>query len=211
MCGPVAMFNNRRKTTDKRRPRGWWMTIGRLRRSRDGAAAIEFAMLAIPYCMIVFAILETCIAFLGDQLVGMAVDTMARKIRTGQITTAVSEEQFRQEFCDEISILITCSPEEIKTPAKLYLDVRSFPDFESIPKGVPRVSSERFADLDPSSFGYTPGGPQTINMVRAYYRWDIVTDLVRPYISTARPADGSMSTFLIVQSAAFATEQAVTP
>ena len=211
MCGPVAMFNNRRKTTDKHRPRGWWMTIGRLRRSRDGAAAIEFAMLAIPYCMIVFAILETCIAFLGDQLVGMAVDTMARKIRTGQITTAVSEEQFRQEFCDEISILITCSPEEIKTPAKLYLDVRSFPDFESIPKGVPRVSSERFADLDPSSFGYTPGGPQTINMVRAYYRWDIVTDLVRPYISTARPADGSMSTFLIVQSAAFATEQAVTP
>ena len=168
-------------------------------------------MLAVPYCMIVFAILETCIAFLGDQLVGMAVDTMARKIRTGQITTAVSEEQFRREFCDEISILITCSPEEIKTPAKLYLDVRSFPDFESIPKGVPRVSSERFADLDPSSFGYTPGGPQTINMVRAYYRWDIVTDLVRPYISTARPADGSMSTFLIVQSAAFSTEQAVTP
>ena len=32
-------------------------------RSRDGTAAIEFALLAIPYFVIVFAILETFIAF----------------------------------------------------------------------------------------------------------------------------------------------------
>jgi Flp pilus assembly protein TadG len=31
----------------------------RLLRSRDGAAAIEFALLAIPYFLIVFAIIET--------------------------------------------------------------------------------------------------------------------------------------------------------
>lgn len=198
--------------TDKpRRPDGWRGALRRFRRSRDGAAALEFALLAIPYCMIVFAILETCVTFLGDQLVGMAVDDMARKIRTGQITAALPEKEFRRQFCDEISILITCTPEEITKASKLYLDVRSFADFASIPKTVPRVSSDRFADLDPSSFGYAPGGPKTINMVRAYYRWPIVTDLVRPYISTARPADGSMSTFLIVQTAAFLNEGASSP
>ncbi|MFN7104879.1 MAG: pilus assembly protein, partial [Pseudorhizobium sp.] len=52
-----------------------------------------------------------------------------------------------------------------------------------------------------------PGGPGTINMLRAYYRWEIITDLVRPYISTIRPADGSLpKEFLIVATAAYKNE-----
>ncbi len=50
--------------------------------------------------------------------------------------------------------------------------------------------------------------PKTINMMRAYYRWEIITDLVRPYITTIRPSDGSMpSQYLIVATAAFQNEQ----
>ncbi len=58
-------------------------------RSRDGSAAIEFALLAIPYFMVIFAILETFVAFAAEQLVSNAVDTMSRKMRTGQITNVV--------------------------------------------------------------------------------------------------------------------------
>ena len=44
-------------------------------------------------------------------------------------------------------------------------------------------------------------------MLRAYYRWQVITDLVRPYITTIRPADGSMpSDFLIVATTAFQNE-----
>src|SRR3546814_2890028 len=85
------------------RPAGW----RRLLRSRDGAAAIKFAILAIPYFLIVFAIIETFVAFTGEQLVVNAVDTMSRKLRTGQITADNTDaDQFRAAFCDEISILI---------------------------------------------------------------------------------------------------------
>ncbi len=56
-------------------------------RSRDGAAAIEFAILAIPYFMIVFAIIETFVAFTAEQLVSNAVDTFARKFRTARSLT----------------------------------------------------------------------------------------------------------------------------
>jgi Flp pilus assembly protein TadG len=59
--------------------------------------------------------------------------------------------------------------------------------------------------LDKSSFGYSPGGPKTYNMVRAYYQWQIVTDLIRPYISNIRPTSGG-SYFLIVETAAFQNE-----
>ena len=188
--------------------------LGTLVRSRDGAAAIEFAMLAIPYFMVIFAILETFIAFAAEELVSNAVDTMSRRMRTGQITynrgssTDMSQTQFRQAFCNEISILISCSTTEAATPSKLYLDVQTFSTFSAIPTTIPKVSTDKYADINTAAFKYTPGGAGTVNMLRAYYRWEIITDLIRPYITTIRPSDGSMPTqYLIIATAAFQNEQ----
>lgn len=182
-------------------------------RSQDGAAAIEFAILAIPYFMIIFAIIETFIAYTAEQMIGNATDELARQLRTGQITAGLgrstdkTKEEFRQLFCNEISVMISCSSAELTTPTQLYLDVRSFSTFALIPKTIPRKSTAAYADLDPTSFGYSPGGPGSINMVRAYYRWKIITDLIRPYITNIRPADGSLPTdFLIVATAAVQNE-----
>ncbi|HET7411851.1 MAG TPA: TadE/TadG family type IV pilus assembly protein [Pararhizobium sp.] len=180
---------------------------GRLRRllhSRDGVAAIEFAILAIPFFLIVFAIIETFVAYAGEQLLENAVDTMSRKIRTGQITAAnTSEEQFRTAFCDEISIMMSCSG--TGDEQKLYLDVETYKTFADMPTGVPRVGGGAFGELDDSSFGYDPGPAGSKNMVRAYYKWPIRTDLVRPYISNVRPTGGT-SYFLMVATTAFANE-----
>ncbi|NKK79386.1 TadE/TadG family type IV pilus assembly protein [Rhizobium leguminosarum] len=185
-----------------------------LARSREGAAAIEFALLAIPYFLVIFAILETFVAFAAEELVSNAVDTMNRRMRTGQITynlgrtTDMNQAQFRQAFCDEISILIRCSATEVATPNKLYLDVQTFSTFSAIPTTIPKLSTDKYADINPAAFKYAPGGAGTINMLRAYYRWEIITDLVRPYITTIRPSGGSMpSQYLIVGTAAFQNEQ----
>ncbi len=193
-----------------RRKRRLW---GRLYRSRDGSAAIEFAILAIPYFLIVFATLETFVAFYAEQLVNLAVNNMARELRTGRITynlgrpTDMTKAQFRQAFCNEISILMKCSETEIDTPSKLYIDVRSFATFGDIPTEIPRLSNAQFSDIDQSSFDFAPGGAKSINMVRALYRWQVTTDLVRPYITTIRPADGSMPTdFLIAATTAIKNE-----
>jgi Flp pilus assembly protein TadG len=191
--------------------KAWW----RFARSKDGAAAIEFAILAVPYFVIIFAIIETFVAYTGEQLVGNAVDTMARKLRTGNITAIANHAnfkdrtEFRQLFCNEISILIQCSAQEVATPNKLWLDVRSFTSFSQIPTTVPRnPPNSTYGELDTSSFAYSPGGPKTINMLRAYYKWDVMTDLIRPYISNVRPADGSRPYyFLIVETAAFQNEE----
>lgn len=189
--------------------------LRRVARSRDGATAIEFALLAVPYFIIIFAIIETFVAFTAEQLVANATDTMSRKLRTGQITynltrplTDMTQAQFRQAFCNEIAIMISCSASEVATPAKLYLDVETYASFGAIPTTIPRVSTAAFADIDPSGFKFAPGGPSSINMVRAYYRWQITTDIVRPYITTIRPANGSMPTdFLIIATTAFQNEK----
>jgi len=176
--------------------------------ARDGTAAIEFALLAIPYFMIIFAILETFVAFMAEQVVSNAVDTLSRQIRTGQITAAnTTGQQFRQTFCNEISVLIACSAAELATPANLYLDVKSYPTFTAMPTTIPRASSDPYSDLDTTGFTFAPGGAQTNNMVRAYYRWQVIVDLLRPYLTNIHPADGSMpSTYLIVATGAFQNE-----
>lgn len=187
---------------------------GRFARDRKGAAAIEFAILVIPFLMVIFASIETFVAFTGEQLIGNAVDTMARQLRTGAITynqgksTDKTQAQFRQLFCNEISIIITCSASEVATPNKLWLDVRTFTSFAAIPTTIPRTpANSTYGELDTSSIAFAPGGATTINMLRAYYKWEVVTDLVRPYITTVRPSDGSRPYyFLIVETAAFQNE-----
>jgi Flp pilus assembly protein TadG len=185
-----------------RKPKGGLMR--RLFKDKSGTSAIEFALLALPFMMVIFASLETFTAFTAEQLLANATDTMARKVRTGEITLAkTTPEAFRKAFCDEISIIMTCSATEAKIPSKLFIDVRSFTDFSQIPSALPRKDG----DLDTSSFKFDPGGPTTITIVRAYYRWEVITDLVRPYITNLRPAGSSMpNDYLMVATAAFRTE-----
>lgn len=189
--------------------------LRRLFRSSEGATAIEFAILALPFMVIVFATFETFIAFTGEQLIANAVDVMARKVRTGQITynmsrtTDMTETQFRKAFCDQISVMVTCSAAEISAPSKLYIDLQQVNSFAAIPTSIPLISTNggKGHDLDPSGFKYAPGGAGKINMFRVYYRWPITTDLVRPYVSNIqREGASSGSEFLIVATTAFQNE-----
>lgn len=184
----------------KKRNRG---LLRRLLKDRSGTSAIEFAVLALPFMMVIFASLETFMAFTAEQLLANATETMARKVRTGEITSTTTREEFRRAFCTEISVIMTCSATEAKTPSKLFIDVRSFADFSKIPNTIPRING----DLDTSGFQFAPGGPTTVTIVRAYYRWEVITDLVRPYITNLRPAGTSMpNDYLMVATAAFRTE-----
>lgn len=195
-------------------PSGGKGLLRRLFRERTGATAIEFALLALPFMLVVFATLETFVAFTGEQLLANATETMARKIRTGEITSGVNpatdmdQEGFRQAFCDEIAILMTCSPTEVATASKLFIDVRSYDKFSDIPTDIPRqVASDRSSDFNPTGFKFDPGGPKSINVVRAFYRWDVATDLVRPYVTNLRPAGSSMPhDYLMVSTATFVNE-----
>ena len=184
----------------------------RLLGDRRGGTAIEFAILALPFFIVIFASIETFVAFTGEQLLVNATDTLARRIRTGEITfnqgvsTDMTQAEFRQAFCDEIAILLTCSATEVDQPEKLYLDVRQVAEPSQFPAAVPRVGSND-SDLDTSGFQFAPGTGKEYTMVRAYYRWQVITDLVRPYVTNLRPASSSMPRdYLMVATATFRNE-----
>lgn len=177
----------------------------RFRKSQDGTAAIEFALLAFPFFLLIFATIEAFIAFAGEQVLANAVDTMARQVRTGQIKD-LDAEQFRTKFCAEISLMITCAENEDPEDKKLYLDVREFATFADIPNYIPKVDNALYSELDPTDFGYSPGGPTSVNIVRAYYRWEVMTDLVRPFITNIRKEGEMPRDYLMVATAAFRNE-----
>jgi Flp pilus assembly protein TadG len=86
--------------------------MGRLRRffsgDKRGSVAIEFAMLIIPFSMLTFAILESCVSFAASQLLANATDNIARQLRTGQLKTAdITEDIIRDKLCAQIQIIVS--------------------------------------------------------------------------------------------------------
>lgn len=182
--------------------------FGRFCRAKGGSAAIEFAILVIPFFMIIFATVETFVAYNAEQVVSGAVDTLARKVRTGQITFAMgrptdkTKTEFRALFCAEIAVMITCDSTEAATPKRLLIDLRSFTSYSSMPKTIPFTAG----DVDSSAFVYSPGGPGSLHMLRAAYKWEIMTDLMRPYLTNIKPSGVVPKDYLIVSTAAFKSE-----
>ena len=178
----------------------------RFRRDENGTAAIEFAFLAIPFFLLIFAIIETCLTFGAEQTMNFAVDKMGRQLRTGQITfnagksTDMTEDEFRTALCNEIGIFFNCGSD---VDERLFVDLQSYATFADIPTEVPRSGGS----LDDSGFAFNPGGPSTINMLRAYYIRSIAVDLFRPYLANIK-ADGDSDTnhYLIVATTAYRNE-----
>jgi Flp pilus assembly protein TadG len=162
--GQVALAENKRGL------------FGRFRRSRDGAAAIEFAALAIPFALLVFAILESCISFAAQQVLANATDDIARQLRTGQIKAAdVTETSLKSMICDRIDVLVSSNCTE-----NLEVDLREFDTFAEA--AAVRIKFKE-GDIDTSDFAVDPGPSMTKNMLRVFYRWPVMTDLMRASMS----------------------------
>jgi Flp pilus assembly protein TadG len=147
-----------------------------LRRDKRGATAIEFAFLAIPFAMLAFAILETTISFTAQQVLNNAADKIGRQFRTGQLTlTNTTKSEFRDLVCGEISIIVGSGCPE------LVYDFQNYTDFEDVPTEIKLNPS---GDIDETGFGYNPGDKGTINAVRLFYRWPVMTDLMKSSMSS---------------------------
>ncbi len=146
-----------------------WRMRQRLRpwaADRSGATAVEFGLLALPFFLIVLAILETSLVFLGEITLQRGVATVSRDIRVGTIRAGQAE-LFDKHLCDTVGFLMTCS--------KLRYDVRSYSTFAAIP---PSTAGDN-GSFDSSGFRFAPGGSGAINVVRVYYEWPLVTDFFR--------------------------------
>lgn len=133
-------------------------------RDRQGATAVEFALVATPFFLLIFAILEIALIFFASAIIENAVADAARDIRTGELQTAGGgETEFRAAICQQIRTVADCS--------RLRVDVRTFENFAST-QFDPPVGDD--GELDDSGFSFTPGDAQDIIVVRVFYDWQLL-------------------------------------
>ena len=65
-------------------PAGSRWSFKRFRRDEDGATAVEFGLIALPFIALMMATIEIALVFFAGQALETAVDTASRLIRTGQ-------------------------------------------------------------------------------------------------------------------------------
>jgi Flp pilus assembly protein TadG len=157
----------------------------------SGASALEFAIVAGPFLLLLLGIFAVALVFAGNMALENAVAQGARLIRTGQAQTqSFDAARFKTEVCKYLTAPLSCGG--------LRLDVRTFETFESVDLTNPLDSSGSLK----SGFGYAPGVGGEVVVVRAFYEWDLLA-VLPPVIRLSNMANGNR---LLIATVAFRNE-----
>lgn len=175
--------------------------VRRFKRNEDGAAAIEFALIALPFFALLFAIMEAALVFWTGQVLEEAVNQASRTLYTGgfqqsMVNTAPGDVpgKLKEELCRRVKGLLDCS--------KIKIDVQTSTQF---PNGVPQpivTDGEGRRRLDPAFGQYNKPLPYQITVVRAAIEYPVYMPLMG-----ANTSNLTGSKRLIMGSAVFRTEQ----
>jgi Flp pilus assembly protein TadG len=160
-------------------------TMGRgLRRgllgARDGSTAVEFGMVALPFCLMLFAILELGLVFVTDSVLENATIETGRLVRTGQASAqGMTAASFKTSLCSRMSIF------SADCASRATIDVRVIPAFNTTPPDP--MSGGTF---DSSGLTYTNGTPGALVLVRVWYTQPLLTTFMSQGLS--RLNDGSV-------------------
>ena len=165
------------------------LRLRQLLTDRKGTPALEFALVAPAFFLLLLGTFEIALMFLSTVVIeGAAIDA-ARQLRTGQAQVSINPlETFRTKLCDSLFNIVPCGD--------LVFDVRNFTSFDSIPT---QIQLDEDGNLTNTTF--LPGDPGDIVLVRVSYRWNFVTPLVGRLIS-----DNETNSFLLLSSAIFRNE-----
>jgi Flp pilus assembly protein TadG len=145
-----------------------------------GSAAIEFAMVAPVFFILLMGTIETGVIFFAQSTLQNAVNDTARLVRTGQtgcFTTdsggncqAMTQAQFRTQLCNEASaILQDCNG------ASLQFDVQAYSSgFSTASNSSPLDGG---GNLPPLTV-FNVGNACDVVLVRAFYKWPVFTPIL---------------------------------
>jgi Flp pilus assembly protein TadG len=158
----------------------------RFRANAQGVTAVEFGFVALPFMLFVFGIMAAGLQFFTINALDNAVETAARKIRTGEAQRAGSTMQnFKELVCESGGFYIEDNCEHI------YVHVQSATNWADI---TPTTCAEN-GQMTPQSnmtaaLADSSGGAEQVVLVTICYDWQL--PITFPYLQymMMRPADG---------------------
>jgi len=168
--------------------------FARYARTERGSAAIEFAMVAPALFYFLMGIIEVGVIFFAGSMLQNATDDTARRIRTGQLSGALTAVQLKTDICSEVDGLISPS----NCAANLVVDLRDYTNFSG--SSYPSVTNAN-GTLNTGNMKVQATADCNVVLLRTYYPWNIMTPLLS---SLLQSMPGGI--YLLTSSAAFRTE-----
>lgn len=129
-------------------------------RARDGAAAIEFSILAFPFFIFIFGILDVAMMFFVDGALDSALHMAAREVRTGQSAREKWDiTYFKKEVCDGMALAFDCQK-------NLLVTTKVMSDFSTV-TFTPAVSGGTLSIHE----GFANGAPSDYVLIQAFLPW----------------------------------------
>ena len=97
----------------------------------------------------------------------------AESARLSLKATDLDETTLRNLICGKLSIMVG---NNCQSADYLAFDLESYDTFAEAAQV--RTNKTAGGDLDTTGFGVHPGGPLTKNMLRVYYKWPVMTDIM---------------------------------
>lgn len=143
-------------------------TTARFRKNSDGAYAIEFGIVAVPFIGLTMAIIEASLAFFAGQVMETALRDAARTIRTGQAQSeGVTASSFKCSVCNRMSGVFDCAN-------GLHVDVRSTGTFGGANFGTPGSGG----NFDPNQSQFDAGREGSVVVARVFYHWPVFSNVL---------------------------------
>ena len=138
--------------------------LSRFKLANGGVTAIEFALVALPFFLLLYAIFDLALMFFASTTLDGGIMAAARQIRTGQAQAAnLTAAQFRTMVCNEISMLLACD-------GRLGIDVRKFTGFGAVLLPAALDANGNMA----GNMMFDPGTAGDVVVVRAFYAWPMI-------------------------------------
>jgi Flp pilus assembly protein TadG len=148
-------------------------------RCRDGAALVEFAMVAPLFLALLFAIFQIAYVFIAQAMLETTAEAAARVILTGQVQTysgtsgtttytGMTQSDYASAVC---TMLKARSP--FMSCANLYIDVTTVDSYADATTGLPTLTYDSSGAVS-NSWNYTIGTQGSIVVLRVMYVLPVV-------------------------------------
>jgi Flp pilus assembly protein TadG len=145
--------------------------------NRKGSTAIEFAILALPFLVLIFAIIELAIMYFVDSALDAAMHSAVRQVRVGTAKTAAWDiTKFKTAVCSELSYSFSCKS-NLKVRSTVITNMNSVTKISGISGGTLNVTED-----------FNIGGSGDYVLIQVFLPWDPVMKLYA--FSSGRLSDG---------------------
>lgn len=146
----------------------------RWRRREEGVAAVEFALIATPFFLMIVGIIEIAMYFAAGTVLEGGAAASSRLLRTGQAQLSEDpEETFRTALCNHVQSMIRCDRMQYEV---IRLDDNTFAGAENY---EPEFDDD--GNLVPSPF--STGNSNDVIMIRTVYRYEFLTPFLGSLIT----------------------------